>query len=517
MKTRPTKFLAAVLALHAIGAAAPIAAFALDESLVVPAVGRGAGAQDSQWYTSFWVSNPGTEACEVTLRLLERNRPNPSPEELVMTVPSGATLRWSDVIWDLFGRDAAAGALQVSSTAPVVAGARVFNQPGDDVRESQGQLMSGLPVTRAISVGESSTIAGVLQPPDGTFRTNFGLVETAGGTAVVSVTLRDGAGVQIASDQLTLGPSEVLQRPLDVLDGSASLEVGRLDVDVVSGDGAVIAYGSAVANGIHSQDPTTLEMSALSDSTVSDEAVHEVVAGPGLSGGGIGPMVTIAAAGGDGIDVGPDGISIASGGVQAEHIADEEVVKGVAVDGTVLHDVVGIEAGDGLEITASAGVVTVSTAQSGEGEFTRIEVPLGSSLVASSAGVWVLGDDVLELPSDGVWRVGFRVVARVQNFGFGLVADPVTVALVDADSGAVVRGSLTVSGTQVAIGAVNSAVRTLSGEAVVDVHGPTHLVIAGRTSSGSLQLSLLAHDVDLGPGLGAPDAASFLFAEKVGP
>ena len=149
------------------------------------------------------------------------------------------------------------------ATQKLVVTSRVYSKvAGADETDSLGQDFAGVPASFAIGVGEKSQILGVHQTvpsADSEFRFNFGFVETTGHT-------RDRAGLRLRRQRRVPGlqglpGARVLPAPGGVqgpLPHAVSTENARLEVEVISGTGKVIAYGSAIANG--SQDPTTFEM-----------------------------------------------------------------------------------------------------------------------------------------------------------------------------------------------------------------------------------------------------------------
>jgi len=263
------------------------------------------------------------------------------------------------VVWDLFGLDQAAGALRVTSDQKVVVGARVFNLPGDDIAESQGQFIAGLPVELALAAGKSTDIPGITQPADGSFRSNFGLVETTGNGATVLVTLFDGQGIEKASREYVLGGFEAIQKNLSHLNGPSDVNGGRLNLQVVDGSGRALGFASLVASGLESQDPSTLEMETDLEVSSPNGGITEVNAGAGLVGGGAGPTVSLAVTGSNGIDVSDDAVGIADSGVRGSMIADGVVVRELSVDGRVLHDQVALVGGPGVILAAGDDSITV--------------------------------------------------------------------------------------------------------------------------------------------------------------
>jgi hypothetical protein len=300
--------------LAALAAALSVPALAgfAGTDLFLPMVGRQAGVYPSNWYTTVWVHNPGAAAATAKIRFLERNTANPSPPAIDVLVGPGDTEKIENVVESLFGEQAF-GALRVTcATQKLVVTSRVYSQAtGEDDSNSMGQDFAGVPASFAIGLGEKSQILGTHQTvpsTDSEFRYNFGFVETTGHTTNVRVSVYDDSGAFQDARDFTV--REWSQRQVAFKDHfpALSIENARLEVEVVSGVGRVIAYGSMIANG--SQDPTTFDM------TYSET----------LLAGGIAAVQHDATLVGDGSVAAP--LGLADGAVTSAKIEDGAVASG---------------------------------------------------------------------------------------------------------------------------------------------------------------------------------------------
>jgi len=394
-----------------IGAAAHAGLLGTD--LFLPSVGRGPGAAGSVWNTTVWVHNPGSAPALVTVSFLERDQANTAPDQQSLPVDPGETLKVGDALYDLFGIEQGVGSLRFQSSERVVVSSRIYNLPGSDIAESQGQFFAGMPAELALGADEATDIPGITHPADGSFRCNFGLVETAGSAVLARVTLLDGLGVELASASYALDPFEPMQKPVTDLAAGVTVDGGRLHVEVLSGSGRVLSYASMVGNGVTSQDPSTLEMEYELGASSATGDITAVVAGNGLAGGGTEGDVTLAVA-----DAGVTQTMLSAPGGAAGQVLTTNGAELMWADATTgPHDHLGdswdagTAAYDGLHIQGEIAVpnAVLSLANTGDGVALR-----GSG---AGAGVGILGEGNTQPGVVGRSTSGNGVEGHAQAWG----------------------------------------------------------------------------------------------------
>ncbi len=268
MRRHRSRLIGAILV--SMMSSAAFAGFASTD-LYLTSIGRVAGAEGAQFYTTVWVTNLSiTQPVSFGFFFLASGQANPNPVSFSDTLLPGETKMYEDVMLNKFGLTSALGAGHiVSSSGDVFVSSRIFSlAAGKDLGASTGLFFAGVPAIFAVRPGESTTVQGVNQGGGENFRYSFVMVETTGNPATFHIDVLDASGDTLGGKDYSLGDFEHLQTNIADIVPNVATTNARLVGTVVAGsastlastspEGSVIFAGAQLAN--ESQDSSGFEM-----------------------------------------------------------------------------------------------------------------------------------------------------------------------------------------------------------------------------------------------------------------
>ena len=237
-------------------------------SLIIPSVGHLDGI-NSQWRSDVRITNTAPQKINYLLRFTPAGGDTNSVKQTQVSIAANDTMALDDIVKNWYGvgalGDAANGVLEVrplntngkgiplpddvNVSFATVASSRTFNQSAGG---TLGQYIPAIPFANFIGKVTGDARAGILslqqiaQSP--AYRTNLGIVEAAGKSASVLVSVFDAAGKNLLDIPLDLKAGEQQQLNSFLAAKNITLTDGRVEVKVTGGDGKVTAYASVVDN-----------------------------------------------------------------------------------------------------------------------------------------------------------------------------------------------------------------------------------------------------------------------------
>ena len=256
---RAFRLLLGALVVH-FAASAAFAGFEGTEQFVA-ATGNPQGGNAAQFDSTFWATNLGSSSLTFTFRFLKSGQSNLSPASFSDSLAPGETKMYPSVISSRLGLTNVNGGARITSSGPMLAGMRLFNQPsGTALSATAGQFFSGVPRSFSIGAGQSASVQAVYTGAGLDFRYNFVLLETSGSSCSVHVQLLDNLGNTLGTKDYALQPYEQIIDSSVSLAPAASTTNGRIAATVTSGPGTIILAGSQVGNS-GPQDQAAIDMS----------------------------------------------------------------------------------------------------------------------------------------------------------------------------------------------------------------------------------------------------------------
>jgi len=209
-----------------------------DTTVVLPIIGRFAGAFGTQWHTDVFIANPYSPIANVTMTFYVAG-----DIQRTTTIAIGpfSDVSLPDIVLNKFALATAAGQLILSCPTSVEARARIYN-----TGNPAGQFGQNVPGLEMITLRLQALMYG-LSGIDGN-RVNVGVANPNASSIVVTVAVRDKNNVLLHSEDITLQAHETRQIN-DVFSAYGIPPQDNLQVGFNSPSGAVIyGYASEVRN-----------------------------------------------------------------------------------------------------------------------------------------------------------------------------------------------------------------------------------------------------------------------------
>lgn len=218
-------------------------------TLYLPGAANNGGLKNSLWTTDLELHNRGDVQASYTVELLVRGQANPAPVAVSFELSPQTSVRYPNVLEDLFDFEGAATLRLTSVRGEVMASARTRTDAGAGF---YGQYIEAMDEATAAAAGQELRL--IQLESSAAARTNVGLVSACGTTATVEVGLFLADGTPAGEMSLELEPFESLQ----VNDVFSSLGGGQPPVTADDAFAVVtsatpgasfFAYASVVDNG----------------------------------------------------------------------------------------------------------------------------------------------------------------------------------------------------------------------------------------------------------------------------
>ncbi|MBI3950692.1 MAG: hypothetical protein HY314_09590 [Acidobacteria bacterium] len=291
----------------------------------VPLLGSGTQTDGFSWSSRLWVHNLDASPANVQFFLFKLNQSNPTPAVYNDTLAAGETRRYDRAVETLFG-EAGAAVLRVISDHKLIVRSHLGSAapgleaqdrqkakgnneeakgiqdatltdeqrttdhgPRTEVEDLVKPFFAAVPASFAMSAGQKTKLFGEYQSSLLISRAPgfpVGLVETTGDVVAVKVTALDETGSTLASKDYTLAGFEPRLHNLSDFLSGASTDKIKLEVEVLSGPGKIIAFGSGLTSDVAMSDRFSAgerQASVVDEKTSSDKLTNQSDGSPGRS------------------------------------------------------------------------------------------------------------------------------------------------------------------------------------------------------------------------------------------
>ncbi|HKS25358.1 MAG TPA: proprotein convertase P-domain-containing protein [Thermoanaerobaculia bacterium] len=219
--------------------------FSTAPRLNIPVVARTGGLSGSLWRSDLYLYNRGSSEAKVTIVYTPSGADGTVTFGAVTTIIAAKQLvAFRNVVGQLYG-PSGSGTLELQGDVQqLTAWSATYDASGNG---TVGQSVDAVRSTDAAGAGESLWLDALAAGDGAATRTNVGVVETAGESGIVTVTLYDAVNRAVIDTRtLQLLPFMHLQFPLPP---QRDLGPRIAEVRVASGNARVIAYASVVTAG----------------------------------------------------------------------------------------------------------------------------------------------------------------------------------------------------------------------------------------------------------------------------
>jgi len=239
-------------------------------SLIIPSTGHLDGI-NSRWASDVRILNTSLQTAHYQITFTPDDLSQGVKQTLIQTA-AGSTTALDDVVKSWFGvgslGESSNGSLEIrpldnpaktgSDDAPsisftTVASSRTYNASPTSAAGTLGEFIPAILfqnfVGKAIDSSHAATILSLQQVAQSdAMRTNFGVMEASGQPASVLISVFDSSGNKLLDFPLALAGGQHAQLNGFLAQNHISIPDGRIQAQVVGGDGKITAYASVIDN-----------------------------------------------------------------------------------------------------------------------------------------------------------------------------------------------------------------------------------------------------------------------------
>ncbi|MEO8216613.1 MAG: proprotein convertase P-domain-containing protein [Acidobacteriota bacterium] len=209
-------------------------------TVVVPVVIHADGVPPARWRSEVWLVNPDSPSA--SLAAFFYSATGEEIKALVQSPDAGASLVLDDVVQTVFSKAPAAGQLVIPDTRLIVT-SRAWTPISSG---SAGQFVAARETTEAIGIDTPAANAIQIEASE-RYRTNVGMTEVTGAPVTVRIRLLDAGGFAVFERVVQIAAHGQLQVNLQG-EGAPPTSSGRVQFQVISGQGKTLCYASVVDN-----------------------------------------------------------------------------------------------------------------------------------------------------------------------------------------------------------------------------------------------------------------------------